>query len=172
MASEVKLPELGENLEGGEVLDVKVSVGDAVRQGQALLEVEAEKSTVEVPSPVAGKVSKLLVKKGDKITVGQTVCVVEDGAAGAKEAPVKPTEADRVEPEPPKAAQRGGGSEPEGNGHGAERREAPPAERQPPRDGHRPAAPAAEKRPPIPPPAEKSTGEKQVPAGPATRRLA
>ena len=82
MATEVKLPELAENLESGEVVDVNVSVGDVVAEGQTLLEVEAEKSTVEVPAPVAGRVAKILVKKGDKVTVGQAICLIESAAAG------------------------------------------------------------------------------------------
>ncbi len=81
MATEVKLPELAENLESGEVVDVNVSVGDVVVEGQTLLEVEAEKSTVEVPAPVAGRVAKILVKKGDKLTVGQAICLIESAAA-------------------------------------------------------------------------------------------
>src|SRR5215831_2437842 len=93
MASEIKLPQLGENLTGGDVLDVKVKPGDTVSQGQTLLEVEAEKSTVEVPSPLAGRVTQLLVNKGDTINVGQTLCLIEgtDGAKqeGSKEAPVR-----------------------------------------------------------------------------------
>lgn len=170
MASEVKLPELGENLEGGEVLDVKVNVGDAVRAGQPLLEVEAEKSTVEVPSPVDGKVAKLLVKKGDKIKVGQTVCEVEGGAATPKEAPTK--EKGGASPKPAPATPRQPDKEPKGNGRGAaEHRETPAAERPAPRDGQRPTAPATEKRPPSPL-FEHPEGEKQVAAGPATRRLA
>src|SRR5205823_10723221 len=83
MPSEVKLPELGENLEGGDVLDVKIAVGDQVSQGQPLVEIEAEKSTVEVPSPVAGKVAKILVKKGEAVKVGQTFCLIE-GEGGEK----------------------------------------------------------------------------------------
>src|SRR5437899_9678390 len=93
MASEIKLPQLGENLTGGEVLDIKVKPGDTVSQGQTLLEVEAEKSTVEVPSPMAGRIAKMLVNKGDAIEVGQTLCVIEatDGAKqdGTVEAPVR-----------------------------------------------------------------------------------
>jgi pyruvate dehydrogenase E2 component (dihydrolipoamide acetyltransferase) len=77
MATEVTLPELGENLEGGEVVDVNVNVGDVVAEGQTLLEVEADKSTVEVPAPVAGRVAKISVKKGDKVTVGQAICAIE-----------------------------------------------------------------------------------------------
>src|SRR5437868_2172078 len=82
MATEVTLPELGENLESGEVVDVNVNVGDTVAEGQTLFEVEAEKSTVEVPAPVAGRIAKILVKKGDTIAVGQAICLIEsDGAA-------------------------------------------------------------------------------------------
>ncbi len=80
MATEVKLPELGENLSGGEVSEVKVKPGDDVTQGQTLLEVDAEKSAVEVPSPVAGRVQEVLVKKGDAISVGQTLCLIEETA--------------------------------------------------------------------------------------------
>src|SRR5947209_5283194 len=115
MATEIKLPELGENLEGGEVLDVKVSEGDPVRVGQSLIEVEAEKSTVEVPAPQAGRVTRLAVKKGDRIQVGQTVCFIEDGApAGKTEAPAKP-KSPAPEPEPPKALPRSSGDEPQEN---------------------------------------------------------
>jgi pyruvate dehydrogenase E2 component (dihydrolipoamide acetyltransferase) len=161
MASEIKLPELGENLEGGEVLDVKVKVGDTVKQGQPLLEVEAEKSTVEVPSPVAGKVSQLLVKRGEKITVGQTVCVIEGGPAtnGPKAAPVQLAEGGGIEPEPPRAMRRQGDGEPQKNAAAVAERL--PKQPPPPRDGHRAASPP-----------EEAATEKQVAAGPATRRLA
>src|SRR2546425_7817227 len=100
MATEVKLPELGENLSGGDVLDVKVAAGDRVKEGQTLLEVEAEKSTVEVPSPLAGRIKQMLVQKGQSIQVGQTLCTIEEagdgkvarpepskGVAGGKDAP-------------------------------------------------------------------------------------
>ena len=55
MANEVKLPSLGDNIASGDVVDVKVKVGDVVQKGQALIEVEAEKTTAEVPTPFAGK---------------------------------------------------------------------------------------------------------------------
>jgi pyruvate dehydrogenase E2 component (dihydrolipoamide acetyltransferase) len=108
MASEIKLPELGENLTQGEVLQVKVAPGDTVTEGQALVEIEAEKATVEVPSPVAGKVGKVLVKKGDTVSVGQTVCTIDGEAGekdGAKATPVRQAPSTAAEPEP-KAAER------------------------------------------------------------------
>src|SRR6266436_4230044 len=108
MPSEIKLPELGENLEGGDVLDVKVAVGDQVTEGQPLVEIEAEKSTVEVPSPLAGRVAKILVKKGDSIQVGQAFCLIDgkDGEKnGAQTAHAKESPSAGTEPEP-KAADR------------------------------------------------------------------
>ncbi len=183
MASEIKLPELGENLTGGEVLDVKVAEGDTVTQGQALLEVEAEKATVEVPSPLAGRVQKMLVKKGDSIKVGQTFGTIEeDGpakaekpkAAAAQEAPATETKA-----EPEAAPEK---KEP-AKGRETKRETAAsvkPAEQAKPREAKREAA-AEEAKPPsgdgrhreAAGPAETPPADKLlVPAGPATRRLA
>src|SRR4051812_8743318 len=107
MASEVKLPPLGENVQGGDVIEVKVKVGDEVVVRQGLLEVEAEKSSAEVPSPVAGKISKVLVKKGDRVPPGQLLFLIEESNGAAKPAPAapKPTPA-KTEPakaEAPKA---------------------------------------------------------------------
>ena len=67
MATEIKLQKLGENLDGGKVLDVKVELGAIVVQGQPLVEVEAEKAAVEVLAPEAGQVTQVLVKKDDQV---------------------------------------------------------------------------------------------------------
>jgi len=160
MAIEIKLPELGENVEGGDVVEVKVTAGAEVREGQALLEVEAEKSTVEVPSPGAGRITKVLVKKGDAVKTGQTLFVMEPlgttstaptveskrpTAVPAVAASLKPTEA----PPSPKS------------GDSREPSKASPA---------RPAAAV-----PVPVAADGPHAwkpESVVPAGPATRRLA
>jgi pyruvate dehydrogenase E2 component (dihydrolipoamide acetyltransferase) len=145
MANEITLPEMGENVEEGEVVDVKVAVGAEVKEGQPLLEVEAEKSTVEVPSPSAGRISKVMVKKGDKVKTGQTLFQLE--AAGAA-----PQEESRPAPKvEAKAA-------------------AAPSPKSPPAFTAPPAAVPSARRP-----AESgavATQEKVVPAGPATRRLA
>jgi pyruvate dehydrogenase E2 component (dihydrolipoamide acetyltransferase) len=104
MATEVKLPELGENLEGGEVLDLKVQAGDTVSEGQTLLEIEAEKSTVDVPAPAAGKLAQWRVQKGDKIKVGQTICVIEAADGKAKPEPAKKAQPAEEKAEAPKKA--------------------------------------------------------------------
>ena len=80
--TEFKVPELGENVAGGDVMRVMVNVGDTIARDQPVLELETDKATIEVPSTVAGTVKEVRVKKGDKIKVGAVVLTVDDGAAG------------------------------------------------------------------------------------------
>ena len=62
MARPFKLPDLGEGVHEGEVLNVLVSVGDHVNEGDPILEVETDKATAEIPSPFTGKVEEIKVK--------------------------------------------------------------------------------------------------------------
>ena len=96
MATEFKLPELGENVHGGDVLRVLVKAGDVVKADQPVLELETDKATIEVPSSVDGTVSEIKVKAGDKVKVGQTILTLSGNGAPAKDA--KP-EADGRKPE-------------------------------------------------------------------------
>ena len=77
MSTEFRIPELGENVKGGDVLHVLVKVGDAIAVDQPVLELETDKATIEVPSNVAGTVSAITVKPGDKVAVGQAVLTLE-----------------------------------------------------------------------------------------------
>lgn len=81
MATEFKLPELGENIEAADILNVLVSEGDFIQKDQGVIEIETDKATIEVPSSVEGKITKLLVKAGDNIKVGSTIMVVEEGGS-------------------------------------------------------------------------------------------
>ena len=54
MAVEFKLPELGENIEGGDVINILIKEGDSISEGQSILEIEAGKASMEIPSPVSG----------------------------------------------------------------------------------------------------------------------
>ena len=83
---EFKLPELGENIEQGDLVRLMVSPGASVSEGQSVMELETDKAVVEVPSSVTGTVQEIRVKEGDKIKVGQVIFTVENGA-GAKPAP-------------------------------------------------------------------------------------
>lgn len=73
MAKPFKLPDLGEGIHEGEVLAVRVSVGDEVNEGDIILEVETDKAAVEIPSPYTGTVEEILVKPGDTVQVGDVL---------------------------------------------------------------------------------------------------
>lgn len=97
MARAFKLPDLGEGIHEGEVLSVRVAVGDNVKEGDIILEVETDKAAVEIPSPYTGVVGEILVKPGDTVKVGQ-VMVTFSGAEEA--APAKKEKPEKKAPEP------------------------------------------------------------------------
>jgi pyruvate dehydrogenase E2 component (dihydrolipoamide acetyltransferase) len=100
--TDFKVPELGENVAGGDVTRILVNVGDTITRDQAVVELETDKATIEVPSSVAGVVKTIAVKKGDKVKVGAVVLTVDDAASGngAKAAPAaKPAPAAGPKPE-------------------------------------------------------------------------
>ncbi len=78
MRKEFKLPELGENIEAADIVNVLVNEGDFVKKDQGIIEIETDKATIEVPSTLEGKITKLLVKAGDKVKVGQTIMIVDE----------------------------------------------------------------------------------------------
>src|ERR1051325_9669929 len=88
MTTELKLPELGENIESGNVVKILVSEGDRIAEDQPVMELETDKATIEVPSSVSGTVDKILVKEGGKAKVGQVVLTVrgdgQEAASGEK----------------------------------------------------------------------------------------
>ena len=67
MAIEFKLPELGENVETGDVVRVFVKAGDSIAADQPVVELETDKATIEVPAPVAGTVVQVAVSDGETI---------------------------------------------------------------------------------------------------------
>jgi pyruvate dehydrogenase E2 component (dihydrolipoamide acetyltransferase) len=96
---EIKLPELGENIEAADITKVLVSVGDKVEVDQSILEIETDKATVEVPSEVAGIVKEVKVKDGDNAKVGQVVLIIE--SADTQKEEIKETKSDE-QPKPEK----------------------------------------------------------------------
>jgi pyruvate dehydrogenase E2 component (dihydrolipoamide acetyltransferase) len=105
MPTQIKLPNLGENIESGDVLTIFVSEGDVVKANQDLLEVETDKATMPVPAPQAGKITKVLVKEGDTIEVGAPIMEIEAAAAEAKESKAKSQEPKEAKPKAPKPKQ-------------------------------------------------------------------
>ncbi len=82
MAYEFKLPDLGEGLTEGEVARWLVSEGQEVAEDDPLVEIQTDKTTVEIPSPAAGKVARILVAEGDVVPVGTVLVVIGDDGAG------------------------------------------------------------------------------------------
>jgi pyruvate dehydrogenase E2 component (dihydrolipoamide acetyltransferase) len=80
---EFKLPELGENIEQGDLVRLMVEPGAKVSTGQSVMELETDKAVVEVPSSVSGTVQEIRVKEGDKIKVGQVIFTVDGAEASS-----------------------------------------------------------------------------------------
>ena len=99
---EFRLPELGEGIESGQVIEVFVSPGDRVTLEQPLLEVETDKAAVEIPSPADGTITDVLVSAGDTVEISQ-VLVRMNGDDEGKEPPEDAPAA--AEEEKPVAAQ-------------------------------------------------------------------
>ncbi|WP_372846550.1 2-oxo acid dehydrogenase subunit E2 [Pontiella sp.] len=96
MAVEFKLPELGENIESGDVVNVLVSVGDMVTEGQSLLELEAGKASMEIPSPVTGAITAVHIANGDTVKVGDLAFSIDSETAVPSPAPEAPAEKTEV----------------------------------------------------------------------------
>ncbi len=104
MATEFRLPELGENIESGDLVRLMVKPGASVTEGEPVMELETDKAVVEVPSSVTGTIGEIRVKEGDKLRVGQVIFTVENGSgagttpASKKEKPAAQTSI--VSPDP------------------------------------------------------------------------
>jgi pyruvate/2-oxoglutarate dehydrogenase complex dihydrolipoamide acyltransferase (E2) component len=85
---EFRLPDLGEGLTEGEIARWLVAEGDEVAEDAPLVEIQTDKTTVEIPSPAAGVVSRILVAAGDIVPVGTVLVVI--GGDGRDVAPVSP----------------------------------------------------------------------------------
>ena len=82
MAIEIKLPELGDGIESGDVLEIYVNEGDQVAKRQSILELETDKATVEVPCSDAGTITKIHVHVGQTVMIGETLISLDSAAGG------------------------------------------------------------------------------------------
>lgn len=195
-AVQVKLPEIGDGIESGDILDIFVSVGDLIEEGQDIVEIETDKATVPIPSSAAGKVVKISVSQGDSVPIGGVLLEVESSGGDGEAQPPSDAPAAKAQPEPqgqaePKTeaaqAEAPQAKAPEPQAAPASKPQATKAEEPQPQKTDQPdpeAAPAAIKPsgPPVPPPRPTAaTGgsdqsghaeDEVIPAGPAIRRLA
>jgi pyruvate dehydrogenase E2 component (dihydrolipoamide acetyltransferase) len=183
---EFKLPDLGEGIEAGDVVQVHVSEGDTVSAEQTVLEIETDKAVLEVPCPFAGKVTKVHVSQGDTVKVGATLLSVDvDGQeekGKAQEKEEAPAE-EETEEAPEEEAEEEAEAEPEPESKPKKEEKAEKDEKPKKKEQPKPSAeegkPAEKEKPsekPSPAPAatqiRPSAEDEPIPAGPATRRLA
>ncbi|MEC8353632.1 MAG: dihydrolipoamide acetyltransferase family protein [Candidatus Thermoplasmatota archaeon] len=95
-----KLPDIGEGVVEGEVVEWMVSMGDTVKEDDPILSVMTDKATVEIPSPVDGKVSKIIGEPGDILPVGEVCIEFEVEGAGNSDSTSEATTAEAPSPEP------------------------------------------------------------------------
>jgi pyruvate dehydrogenase E2 component (dihydrolipoamide acetyltransferase) len=156
MAIEFKLPELGENITSGDLVKLLVKVGETVAKDQAVLELETEKASIEVPAPAAGRVKEIHVKEGQKVKVGQVVFTMEEAGeqAAAKETKAEKKAEAAPSPKPVEAPRPVEVKKPE---------PAPAVARE---------AVARREETPAPPPPQPADVIELVPAAPSVRRMA
>ncbi|MEC7255267.1 MAG: dihydrolipoamide acetyltransferase family protein [Candidatus Thermoplasmatota archaeon] len=94
-----KLPDIGEGVVEGEVVEWMVSMGDTVKEDDPILSVMTDKATVEIPSPVDGKVSKIIGEPGDILPVGEVCIEFEVEGAGNSDSTSEATTAEAPSPE-------------------------------------------------------------------------
>jgi pyruvate/2-oxoglutarate dehydrogenase complex dihydrolipoamide acyltransferase (E2) component len=109
MAYEFKLPDLGEGVAEGEIARWLVEEGGHVEEDDPLVEIQTDKTTVEIPSPASGTVAKILVAEGDLVPVGTPLVRIDSGdgdAAEPEEAPAEAVAAPAPKREAPARAQK------------------------------------------------------------------
>ena len=90
MALEFKLPDLGENIESGEVVAVLVAVGDTIEEDQPIIELETDKAVIEVPSSISGTIATIHVTAGSQAAVGQLLLTLTSTSAPTPAADPEP----------------------------------------------------------------------------------
>jgi pyruvate/2-oxoglutarate dehydrogenase complex dihydrolipoamide acyltransferase (E2) component len=168
MPVELKLPELGEGIASGDVLEILVAVGDIVAKDQGIVELETEKATIAVPAAQAGVVSKIHVAVGQTVNVGQVLVSLEAPAeAGGEKAQAKPAHVAKQS-----AASRPQPATPAPRAPSPAASSAPVVHPEPQPNPERAAPVVAESAPQANLAAPTSAGMGSVPAGPSIRRFA
>lgn len=103
----IKMPDVGEGVTEAEIVAWHVAVGEMVEEDQDLVDVMTDKATVEIPSPVSGRVTRIEGEAGDMISVGSLIVVIETDAdveaVSDEERVAEPAPKPKAEPDPPKS---------------------------------------------------------------------
>ncbi len=103
MAFEFRLPDIGEGVAEGEVVQWLVKEGDAIREDQPLVSVLTDKANVEIPSPKTGRIAKIHAAVGVKVKVGGLLVTIETAPGGASASAAPPAPVAPAAPQPPVA---------------------------------------------------------------------
>jgi pyruvate dehydrogenase E2 component (dihydrolipoamide acetyltransferase) len=116
MGRTFKLPDLGEGIHEGEIIEVLVAVGDEIEEGDGILVVETDKAAVDIPSPYTGEVTGIEVDPGDMVHVGDVIMTFSGGEEEpeAEEADEPTREGPDPEAEEPEKVEREAPPEREG----------------------------------------------------------
>ena len=151
-----KLPDIGEGVVEGEVVQWHVSVGDSVSEDDPIVDVMTDKATVTIPSPVSGVISSLSGDVGDMIAVGSSLMEIDsEGEGGAPAAEDTEEQEPAADPDPPKAPEP-----------------APAPKAREPAPSPKAPEPAPSPKAPEPAPSEIQTQTGRVLASPAVRKRA
>lgn len=130
MATELKVPAVGESIVEVEIGQWLKKEGDPIKRDEALVELVTDKATLELPSPVDGVLGRILKKAGDIVAVGETVAMLEEGAAAQPSAPQAAATQPPATPQATDGADHGGQLKTPASGTAvAEPRTMPAAER-------------------------------------------
>ena len=89
MATNIIVPDIGD-FDNVEIIEILVKPGAIIKKNDPIVTLESDKSSVEVPSPFAGKILSLKIKLGDKVSKGNVLAVIEDEKVGISEETTKP----------------------------------------------------------------------------------
>ncbi|MCC6126952.1 MAG: 2-oxo acid dehydrogenase subunit E2 [Pirellulales bacterium] len=154
MPIDFKLPELGENITSGDIVNVLVREGDLIAANDGVVELETDKAVVEIPCPHAGKIAKVHVKKGESVKVGQVLVSVEaEAQVATPAAPSKSVPKENAPVAPPEAAKESD-------------KPSPPAPLRAPTEGWSGEGSIET------PPSASQPSTAPIPAGPVARRMA
>ena len=125
---QIPMPEMGESVTEGVILEWHVAEGDAVKEGDTIVEVSTDKVDAEVPVPMDGVITKIVAQVDDEVPVGAPLAEMEAGSGEPQAAEATPAESEETPPEPeaPTTSQGSNGS---GNGSGADVKATPVARR-------------------------------------------
>ena len=87
MSKELKdiiLPDLGEGIDGAEVSEISVSIGDTVKEGDTIVVLESDKASMEIPSDFDGEIKDILIASGDEVHIGQLLVKIESDSSSKK----------------------------------------------------------------------------------------